>query len=150
MEELNAVQNEKLMDETIKHELERIKDLEPGSNEYKAAYECAAKFYEIRVKEKTNLADKNAREDELQMKTNELRIEADKAEKAWKTEVAKVVAGIASTALGAFLMIFYTFFVTSGRCIISRNICSAGGVQVFDDRYRDGKMIYKEYGKKSV
>lgn len=101
MEELNAVQNEKLMDETIKHELERIKDLTPGSDEYKAAYECAAKFYEIRVKEKTNLADKNAREDELQMKTNELRIEADKAEKAWKTEVAKVVAGIASTALGA-------------------------------------------------
>lgn len=50
MEELNAVQNEKLMDETIKHELERIKDLAPGSNEYKAAYECAAKFYEIRVK----------------------------------------------------------------------------------------------------
>lgn len=49
MEELNAVQNEKLMDETIKHELERIKDLTPGSNEYKAAYECAAKFYEIRV-----------------------------------------------------------------------------------------------------
>ena len=44
MEELNAVQNEKLMDETIKHELERIKDLAPGSNEYKAAYECAAKF----------------------------------------------------------------------------------------------------------
>ena len=39
MEELNAVQNEKLMDETIKHELERIKDLTPGSNEYKAAYE---------------------------------------------------------------------------------------------------------------
>lgn len=99
MEELNAVQNEKLMDETIKHELERIKDLEPGSNEYKAAYECAAKFYEIRVKEKTNLADKNAREDELQMKNNELKIEANKAEKAWKTEVAKVVAGIASTAL---------------------------------------------------
>ena len=54
MEELNAVQNEKLMDETIKHELERIKDLTPGSDEYKAAYECAAKFYEIRVKEKTN------------------------------------------------------------------------------------------------
>ena len=38
MEELNAVQNEKLMDETIKHELERIKNLTPGSNEYKAAY----------------------------------------------------------------------------------------------------------------
>ena len=50
MEELNAVQNEKLMDETIKHELERIKNLTPGSDEYKAAYECAAKFYEIRVK----------------------------------------------------------------------------------------------------
>lgn len=49
MEELNAVQNEKLMDETIKHELERIKNLTPGSNEYNAAYECAAKFYEIRV-----------------------------------------------------------------------------------------------------
>ena len=133
MEELNAVQNEKLMDETIKHELERIKDLEPGSNEYKAAYECAAKFYEIRVKEKTNLADKNAREDELQMKNNE--------EKAWKTEVAKVVAGIASTALGAFLMIHHDRFWA---------ICSAGGVQVFDDRYRDGKMIYKDYEKKSV
>ena len=141
MEELNAVQNEKLMDEMIKHELERIKDLTPGSDEYKAAYECAAKFYEIRVKEKTNLADKNAREDELQMKTNELRIEADKAEKAWKTEVAKVVAGIASTALGAFLMIHHDRFWA---------ICSAGGVQVFDDRYRDGKTIYKDYGKKSV
>ena len=132
MEELNAVQNEKLMDETIKHELERIKDLEPGSN---------AKFYEIRVKEKTNLADKNAREDELQMKNNELKIEANKAEKAWKTEVAKVVAGIASTALGAFLMIHHDRFWA---------ICSAGGVQVFDDRYRDGKMIYKDYGKKFV
>lgn len=108
---------------------------------YGRRYECAAKFYEIRVKEKTNLADKNAREDELQMKTNELRIEADKAEKAWKTEVAKVVAGIASTALGAFLMIHHDRFWA---------ICSAGGVQVFDDRYRDGKTIYKDYGKKSV
>ena len=75
------------------------------------------------------------------MKTNELRIEADKAEKAWKTEVAKVVAGVASTALGAFLMIYHDRFWA---------ICSAGGVQVFDDRYRDGKMIYKDYGKKSV
>lgn len=40
MEELKAVQNEALIDETIKHELERIKDFTPGSNEYKAAYEC--------------------------------------------------------------------------------------------------------------
>lgn len=141
MEELNAVQNEKLMDETIKHELERIKGLEPGSNEYKAAYECAAKLYEIRVKEKTSQADKNAREDELQLKNNELRIEAEKAEKTWKTEAAKVVAGIVSTALGAFLMIHHDRFWS---------ICSAGGVQVFDDRYRDGKMIYKDYWKKSV
>ena len=75
------------------------------------------------------------------MKNNELKIEADKAEKAWKTEVAKVVASIASTALGAFLMIHHDRFWA---------ICSAGGVQVFDDRYRDGKMIYKDYGKKSV
>ena len=141
MEELNAVQNEKLMDETIKHELERIKGLEPGSNEYKAAYECAAKLYEIRVKEKTSQADKNAREDELQLKNNELRIEAEKAEKTWKTEAAKVVAGVVSTALGAFLMIHHDRFWA---------ICSAGGVQVFDDRYRDGKMIYKDYGKKTV
>ena len=117
MEELKAVQNEALMDETIKHELERIKDLEPGSNEYKAAYECAAKFYEIRVKEKTSLADKNAREDEFQMKNQELKLEAEKAEKTWKTEVTKVIVG---------------------------------GVQVFDDRYKDGKMIYKDYWKKSV
>ena len=141
MEELNAIQNEMLMDETIKHELERIKDLEPGSNEYKAAYECAAKFYEIRMKEKTSQADKNAREDELQMKNQELRLEAEKAEKTWKTEAAKVVAGIVSTALGAFLMIHHDRFWA---------ICSAGGVQVFDDRYKDGKMIYKDYGKKSV
>ena len=141
MEELNAIQNEMLMDETIKHELERIKDLEPGSNEYKAAYECVAKFYEIRMKEKTSQADKNAQEDELQLKNNELRIEADKAEKTWKTEAAKVVAGIVSTALGAFLMIHHDRFWA---------ICSAGGVQVFDDRYKDGKMIYKDYGKKSV
>lgn len=141
MEELNAIQNEMLMDETIKHELERIKNLEPGSNEYKAAYECAAKFYEIRMKEKTSQADKNAREDELQMKNQELRLEAEKAEKTWKTEAAKVVAGIVSTALGAFLMIHHDRFWA---------ICSAGGVQVFDDRYRDGKMIYKDYGKKSV
>jgi hypothetical protein len=141
MEELNAIQNEMLMDETIKHELERIKDLEPGSNEYKAAYECAAKFYEIRMKEKTSQADKNAREDELQMKNQELRLEAEKAETTWKTEAAKVVAGIVSTALGAFLMIRHDRFWA---------ICSAGGVQVFDDRYKDGKMIYKDYCKKSV
>ena len=141
MEELNVIQNEALMDETIKHELERIKDLAPGSNEYKAAYECAAKFYEIRMKEKTNLADKNAREDELQMKNQELRLEAEKAEKTWKTEVAKVFVGAASTVLGAFLMVHHDRFWS---------ICSAGGVQVFDDRYRDGKMIYKDYWKKSV
>ena len=141
MEELNAIQNEMLMDETIKHELERIKDLEPGSNEYKATYECAAKFYEIRMKEKTSQADKNAREDELQMKNQELRLEAEKAEQTWKTEAAKVVAGIASTTLGAFLMVHHDRFWS---------ICSAGGVQVFDDRYKDGKMIYKDYFKKSV
>lgn len=141
MEELNAVQNEELMDETIKHELERIKDLKPGSNEYKAAYECAAKFYEIRVKEKTSLADKNTREDELQLKANELKIEADQAERTWKTEAVKVIVGAATTVLGAFLMIHHDRFWA---------ICSAGGVQVFDDRYKDGKMIYKDYGKKSV
>ena len=141
MEELNAVQNEELMDETIKHELERIKDLKPGSNEYKAAYECAAKFYEIRVKEKTSQADKNVREDELQLKANELKIEADQAEKTWKTEAVKVIVGAATTVLGAFLMIHHDRFWA---------ICSAGGVQVFDDRYRDGKTIYKDYGKKSV
>ena len=55
--------------------------------------------------------------------------------------MAKVVVGIASTALGAFLMIHHDRFWA---------ICSAGGVQVFDDRYRDGKMIYKDYGKKSI
>lgn len=141
MEELNAVQNEELMDETIKHELERIKDLTPGSNEYKAAYECAAKFYEIRVKEKTSLADKNTREDELQLKANELKIEADQAERTWKTEAVKVIVGAATTVLGAFLMIHHDRFWA---------ICSAGGVQVFDDRYKDGKMIYKDYWKKSV
>lgn len=141
MEELNAVQNEELMDETIKHELERIKDLKPGSNEYKAAYECAAKFYEIRVKEKTSQADKNVREDELQMKNQELRLEAERAEKTWKTEAVKVIVGAATTVLGAFLMIHHDRFWA---------ICSAGGVQVFDDRYRDGKTIYKDYGKKSV
>ena len=141
MEELNAVQNEELMDETIKHELERIKDLKPGSNEYKAAYECAAKFYEIRVKEKTSQADKNVREDELQLKANELKIEADQAERTWKTEAVKVIVGAATTVLGAFLMIHHDRFWA---------ICSAGGVQVFDDRYRDGKTIYKDYGKKSV
>lgn len=141
MEELNAVQNEALMDETIKHELERIKDLAPGSNEYKAAYECAAKFYEIRVKEKTSLADKNTREDELQLKANELKIEADQAERTWKTEAVKVIVSAATTVLGAFLMIHHDRFWA---------ICSAGGVQVFDDRYKDGKMIYKDYGKKSV
>ena len=132
MEELNAVQNEELMDETIKHELERIKDLKPGSNEYKAAYECAAKFYEIRVKEKTSQADKNVREDELQMKNQELRLEAERAEKTWKTEAVKVIVGAATTVLGAFLMIHHDRFWA---------ICSAGGVQVFDDRYRDGKTI---------
>ncbi len=141
MEELNAVQNEALMDETIKHELERIKDLAPGSNEYKAAYECAAKFYEIRVKEKTSQADKNVREDELQMKNQELRLEAERAEKTWKTEAVKVIVGAATTVMGAFLMIHHDRFWA---------ICSAGGVQVFDDRYRDGKTIYKDYGKKSV
>lgn len=141
MEELNAVQNEVLMDETIKHELERIKDLAPGSNEYKAAYECAAKFYEIRVKEKTSQADKNVREDELQMKNQELRLEAESAEKTWKTEAVKVIVGAATTVMGAFLMIYHDRFWA---------ICSAGGVQVFDDRYRDGKTIYKDYGKKSV
>lgn len=141
MEELNAVQNEVLMDEMIKHELERIKDLAPGSNEYKAAYECAAKFYEIRVKEKTSQADKNVREDELQMKNQELRLEAERAEKTWKTEAVKVIVGAATTVLGAFLMIHHDRFWA---------ICSAGGVQVFDDRYRDGKTIYKDYGKKSV
>lgn len=141
MEELNAVQNEVLMDETIKHELERIKDLAPGSNEYKAAYECAAKFYEIRVKEKTSQADKNVREDELQMKNQELRLEAERAEKTWKTEAVKVIVGAATTVMGAFLMIHHDRFWA---------ICSAGGVQVFDDRYRDGKTIYKDYGKKSV
>ncbi len=141
MEELNAVQNEELMDETIKHELERIKDLAPGGNEYKAAYECAAKFYEIRVKEKTSQADKNVREDELQMKNQELRLEAERAEKTWKTEAVKVIVGAATTVLGAFLMIHHDRFWA---------ICSAGGVQVFDDRYRDGKTIYKDYGKKSV
>lgn len=141
MEELNAVQNEVLMDETIKHELERIKDLAPGSNEYKAAYECTAKFYEIRVKEKTSQADKNVREDELQMKNQELRLEAERAEKTWKTEAVKVIVGAATTVLGAFLMIHHDRFWA---------ICSAGGVQVFDDRYRDGKTIYKDYGKKSV
>ena len=141
MEELNAVQNEELMDKTIKHELERIKDLTPGSNEYKAAYECAAKFYEIRVKEKTSLADKNTREDELQLKANEFKTEADQAERTWKTEAVKVIVGAATTVLGAFLMIHHDRFWA---------ICSAGGVQVFDDRYKDGKMIYKDYGKKSV
>lgn len=141
MEELNAVQNEVLIDETIKHELERIKDLAPGSNEYKAAYECAAKLYEIRVKEKTSQADKNVREDELQMKNQELRLEAERAEKTWKTEAVKVIVGAATTVMGAFLMIHHDRFWA---------ICSAGGVQVFDDRYRDGKTIYKDYGKKSV
>lgn len=141
MEELNAVQNEELMDKTIKHELERIKDLTPGSNEYKAAYECAAKLYEIRVKEKTSLADKNTREDELQLKANEFKTEADQAERTWKTEAVKVIVGAATTVLGAFLMIHHDRFWA---------ICSAGGVQVFDDRYKDGKMIYKDYGKKSV
>ena len=36
MEELNAVQNEKLKEETITIEHERIKDLTPGCDENKA------------------------------------------------------------------------------------------------------------------
>lgn len=135
------MENEMLMDETIKHELERIKDLKPGTDEYKAAYECAAKFYEIRVKEKTSNAEKNAKEDEFQMKNQELKLEAEKAEKAWKSELVKIGVTIATTLLGAGAMFVHDRFWA---------ICSAGGVQVFDDRYRDGKMIYKDYSKKPV
>ena len=110
MDESKAVQNEVLMDETIKHELERIKDLKPGTNEYKAAYECAAKFYEIRVKEKSSKADKNAREDETQMKNQELILDAEKADKAWKTEIMKVVVTVATTLLGVGLTIGHDTF----------------------------------------
>lgn len=135
------MENEMLMDEMIKHELERIKDLNPGTDEYKAAYQCAAMLYEIRVKEKTSTAEKNAKEDELQMKNQELKLEAEKAEKAWKSELMKAVVTVATTLLGVGLTIGHDRFWS---------ICSAGGVQVFDDRYRDGKMICKDYFKKQV
>ena len=75
------------------------------------------------------------------MKNQELRLEAERAEKTWKTEAVKVIVGAATTVMGAFLMIHHDRFWA---------ICSAGGVQVFDDRYRDGKTIYKDYEKKSV
>ena len=118
-------ENKELLKEAAKQSLEKLKDLEPGTNEYAKTAEAALKLYDMQLKDAAQENDKQLREDEAVRKVHEIELDQEKSKKARRLEVAKLaMQGV--TFLGTIGMTLYW------------SICEAGGVTPLSRAMGDG------------
>ena len=118
-------ENKELLKEAVKQSLEKLKDFEPGTNDYAKTAEAALKLYDMQLKDAAQENDKQLREDEAVRKVHEIELDQEKSKKARRLEWWKLgFQGV--TFLGVIGMTVYG------------SICEAGGVVSLSRAIGDG------------
>lgn len=93
------MENKTLLNETLESGMESLKTMKPGSEEYAAAVNSLAKLHEMQMNE-------TAKEDELQLKWQQVKADVQKADSDRRVEILKTVGGIAGTLIMGGLFIW--------------------------------------------
>lgn len=118
-------ENKALLKEAAKQSLEKLKDLEPGTEEYTNAANAALKLYDMQLKGEAQEGEQNLKEDEERRKEQEVINDQEKTQKAHRLEKMK------------FGLSCLTFLGTIGTTIYW-SILEAGGVAPLSGAMKDG------------
>ncbi len=122
---MEIYENRALMQEAAKQSLEKLKDLEPGTEEYANAAKVALQLYDMQLKGEAQDSEQNLKDDEERRKEQEVINDQEKASKMRRLEWAK------------FGMQVLTFVGTIGTTVYW-SICEAGGVTPLSGAMREG------------
>ena len=95
------MENKTLLNETLESGMESLKTMKPGSEEYAAAVNSLAKLHEMQMNETAEENSKTAKEDELQLKWQQVKADSDR-----RVEILKTVGGIAGTLIMGGLFVW--------------------------------------------
>lgn len=122
---MESYENKELLKEAAKQSLDKLKDLEPGSEEYANAAKVALQLYDMQLKGDAQESEQNLKEDEERRKGQEVINDQEKAQKAHRLEKMK------------FGLSCLTFLGTIGTTIYW-SILEAGGVTPLSGAMREG------------
>ena len=100
------MENKTLLNETLESGMESLKTMKPGSEEYAAAVNSLAKLHEMQMNETAEENSKTAKEDELQLKWQQVKADVQKADSDRRVEILKTVGGIAGTLIMGGLFVW--------------------------------------------
>lgn len=100
------MENKTLLNETLESGMESLKTMKPGSEEYTAAVNSLAKLHEMQMNETAEENSKTAKEDELQLKWQQVKADVQKADSDRRVEILKTVGGIAGTLIMGGLFVW--------------------------------------------
>lgn len=87
---MESYENKELLMEAAKQSLAKLKDLEPGTDEYNSAANTALKLYDMQLKGEAQESDQNLKTDDERRKEQEVINDQEKAAKARHLEIAKL------------------------------------------------------------
>ena len=118
-------ENKELMKVAAKQSLEKLKDLEPGTEAYTNTAKMALQLYDMQLKSDEQESNQNLKEDEERRKDQEVISDQEKAAKARHIEWAKFGVQVAGSLLTVGMTIYWS-------------ICEAGGVAPLSRALGDG------------
>ncbi len=118
-------ENKELLKVAAKQSLEKLKDLEPGTEAYTNTAKMALQLYDMQLKSDEQESNQNLKEDEERRKDQEVINDQEKAAKARHIEWAKFGVQVAGSLLTVGMTIYWS-------------ICEAGGVAPLSRALGDG------------
>ena len=118
-------ENKELLIVAAKQSLEKLKDLEPGTEAYTNTAKMALQLYDMQLKSDEQESNQNLKEDEERRKDQEVINDQEKAAKARHIEWAKFGVQVAGSLLTVGMTIYWS-------------ICEAGGVAPLSRALGDG------------
>ena len=118
-------ENKELLKVAAKQSLEKLKDLEPGTEAYTNTAKMALQLYDMQLKSDEQESNQNRKEDEERRKDQEVINDQEKAAKARHIEWAKFGVQVAGSLLTVGMTIYWS-------------ICEAGGVAPLSRALGDG------------
>lgn len=118
-------ENKELLKVAAKQSLEKLKDLEPGTEAYTNTAKMALQLYDMQLKSDEQESNQNLKEDEERRKDQEVINDQEKAAKARHIEWAKFGVQLAGSLLTVGMTIYWS-------------ICEAGGVAPLSRALGDG------------
>ena len=118
-------ENKELLKVAAKQSLEKLKDLEPGTEAYTNTAKMALQLYDMQLKSDEQESNQSLKEDEERRKDQEVINDQEKAAKARHIEWAKFGVQVAGSLLTVGMTIYWS-------------ICEAGGVAPLSRALGDG------------